>query len=95
MDKDTAGKIYMLVREENIRMNELLEATMNQYGESGTVSVCINVSINLIAQALLFVDDHHRKPLMEMFADKVADRVKSGIVQVEADHAIRKAKGEV
>jgi hypothetical protein len=95
MDKDTSEKIYQLVRRENIRMNELLEAVMDQYGESGAVSICINVSINLIAQALLVVDNDHRKPLMEMFADEVAERVKSGIVQVEADYAIRKAKGEV
>jgi len=95
MEKDTAERIFNLVRSENIRMNDLLERTTEEFGDSGAISLCINVSVNLIAQALLLVEEQDRFYLMAILADQAADRVKAGLVQVEADMAIRKAKGEV
>ena len=95
MDRDTAERIFNLVRSENTRMNDLLERTTEEFGESGAVSLCLNVSINLLAQALLIVGEENHTRLLMMLADEAADRVKAGLVQVEADMAIRKAKGEV
>jgi hypothetical protein len=95
MDEDTVERIFNLVREENTRMNALLERTTEEFGDSGAISMCVNISVNLIAQALLLVEEPDRFYLMTILADQAADRVKAGLVQVEADMAIRKAKGKV
>jgi hypothetical protein len=41
------------------------------------------------------VEEPDRFYLMTILADQAADRVKAGLVQVEADMAILKAKGKV
>lgn len=92
MDDDTAQLIFDLVRKENTRMNQLLEDTTEKYGDSGAVSLCLNVGINLLAQALLIVGQENHQALLELLADQAADRVRAGLVQVEAEEAIRKAK---
>lgn len=92
MDEEIVERIFNLVRLENTRLNDLLERTSEEFGDSGAVSLCINISVNLIAQALLLVEEHDRLTLMTILADQAADRVKAGLVQVEAEEAIRKAK---
>ena len=92
MDEEIVERIFNLVRLENTRLNDLLERTSEEFGDSGAVSLCINISVNLIAQALLLVEEDDRLTLMTILADQAADRVKAGLVQVEAEEAIRKAK---
>ena len=92
MDEEIVERIFNLVRLENTRLNNLLERTSEEFGDSGAVSLCINISVNLIAQALLLVEEDDRLTLMTILADQAADRVKAGLVQVEAEEAIRKAK---
>jgi ribose 1,5-bisphosphokinase PhnN len=73
-------------------MNRLLDDTNERYGESGAVSLCLNVAINLLAQALLVVGKENHRQLLELLADQAANRVTAGLVQIEAEEAIRKAK---
>ena len=95
MDDDSVERIFNLVQKENNRMNEVLEEITEKYGDSGAVSLCLNLGINLLAHALLVVGEENQTSLLLLMASEAADRVKVGVVRAEADAVIRKAKGEV
>ena len=95
MNRKDIDQIFALVHKENIRVNSLVDATLRDSGESSAISLCLNIGVNVLAQALLIAGDDHRRALLELFIDSVAHQLKAGEVQLQADEAIRKAKGTV
>lgn len=95
MDRKDIEEIFDIVRKENTRVNDLVDTILRDCGESSAVSLCLNIGVNVLAQALLIVGDDHRRALLEIFIDSVAHQLKAGEVQLQADEAIRKAKGTV
>lgn len=95
MDEKDLEEIFALVHKENVRVNNLVDATLRESGESSAISLCLNIGVNVIAQALLIAGDDHRRALLELFIDLVAQQLKAGEVQLQAEEAIRKAKGMV
>lgn len=95
MDEKDIEEIFALVRKENIRVNNLVDTTLRESGESSAISLCLNIGVNVLAQALLIAGDDHHRALLELFIESVAHQLKAGEVQLQADEVIRKAKGTV
>ena len=91
MDDETLDAIYKIGESLDLRINDTMKDTLEQYAPEVVINVLINVATSMLAKALIMCEPQQRAYLAHIAEKFTEMKMKEGHAAVESLMAISKA----